>query len=118
MGYLASEPCKKCGSFERRPRGNCAQCHRDAAKRHRDRERAAKGTHSEAEWHAKAATYPACARCGTPWDKVEKPAGQKRPYTKGHITPPRLGGTNDLSNLQPECAHCNYSDHRAHVPSL
>jgi 5-methylcytosine-specific restriction enzyme A len=27
--------------------------------------------------------------------------------TIDHIIAPRLGGTNDLSNLRPACAHCN-----------
>ncbi|WP_420818564.1 HNH endonuclease [Paracoccus endophyticus] len=111
---MAKERCQKCGSFERRPRGNCAQCHRDAAGRRREREKAALGKHTEAEWHKKAATYPHCARCGTPWDRVLRRNGQRRPYTKGHIVALAKGGSNDISNLQPECANCNYGDHGAH----
>ncbi|QRM39470.1 HNH endonuclease [Rhizobium rhizogenes] len=107
--------CAKCGSFERRPRGNCAQCHRDAGTRYRNRLKAAEGNHTTAEWLAKAATYVACPKCNRSWQDVERPNGQHSPFTKGHITPLAQGGTNDIDNLQPECARCNYADHGAQL---
>jgi 5-methylcytosine-specific restriction endonuclease McrA len=38
-----------------------------------------------------------CWRCG-------RPAG-----TIDHVLPQVLGGSDDISNLRPACAHCNYS---------
>lgn len=115
MAYLSSISCPHCGSYERRPRGNCAECHRQAAKRYRERRKVAEGSHTEAEWLAKAATYERCAGgCGRLWDQVERPNGQRRAFTKGHIIALNKGGTDALDNLQPECAHCNYSKHGAH----
>ena len=115
MAYLSETPCPApgCGSYERRPRGNCAACHRRAAKRYRERKKAAEGSHTEVEWLAKATTYDRCPRCQRSWDEVERPNGQKLPFTKGHIIALAKGGTNCLSNVQPECARCNYSDHGA-----
>lgn len=107
--------CQKCGSFERRPRGNCAQCHRDAAARYRARAKTAEGTHTNAEWLAKAVMYTACPRCNRSWQDVERPNGQHLPFTKGHIVPLAQGGNNSIDNLQPECARCNYADHRAYL---
>lgn len=115
MPIVDTTPCPKCGSFERRPRGNCAQCHRDAAARYRARVKSAAGTHTQAEWLAKAATYTACPKCQRPWGDVERPNGQRLPFTKGHIVPLLKGGTNSIDNLQPECASCNYADHGAHL---
>lgn len=109
-----TDACPKCGSFERRPRGNCAHCHREAATRYRARVKNAEGSHTEEEWLAKAATYVACPKCGRGWDQVESPNGQRLPFTKGHIVPLARGGTNSIENLQPECARCNYADHGAH----
>ncbi|TBZ75217.1 HNH endonuclease [Rhizobium leguminosarum] len=111
----APAPCLKCGSFERRPRGNCAQCHRDAAARYRKRVKSAEGSHTELEWLTKAARYSACPKCSRAWDEVERPNGQRLAFTKGHIIPLAQGGSNSIENLQPECAKCNYGDHRAHL---
>lgn len=108
-------PCPKCGSIERRPRGNCAQCHRDAAARYRQRVRSAEGNHKEIEWLNKAASYSACPKCNRSWDEVERPPGQTKAFTKGHIVPLAQGGRNSLDNLQPECARCNYGDHGANL---
>lgn len=111
-------PCLKCGSFERRPRGNCAQCHREAAARYRARLKAAGGTHTEAEWLSKAETYATCPKCSRLWQDVERPKGQRLPFTKGHIVALARGGTNGIDNLQPECARCNYADHGAQLTRL
>ncbi|WP_352591917.1 HNH endonuclease [Mesorhizobium sp. M0028] len=76
--------------------------------------KSAQGSHTEEEWLAKAATYVACPKCSRRWEKVERPNGQRLPFTKGHIEPLAWGGTNSIENLQPECARCNYADHGAH----
>ena len=109
MGYLASKACHKCGSYERRPQGNCAECHRQAGKRYLARTKNAKGTHTEAEWKAKAASYDACPICGRTWIEVKRPNKQRLPYTKGHIIALADGGSDSIENIQPECAKCNYA---------
>lgn len=115
MASSSSTPCKRtlsdgsvCGSVERRPRGNCAACHRRAAKAYRDRKAAAPCSHTEAEWLAHAATFSRCPGCGRAWKDVERPNGQRLPFTKGHIVALSEGGSDGLENLRPECARCNY----------
>lgn len=114
MTTTTSKPCPKCGSHERRPRGNCAECHRQAAARYGARKKAAPGSHSKQEWEAKAATYDSCPVCHRSWQIVERPNRQRLPYTKGHIISLAQGGSDDISNIQPECAKCNYARHGAH----
>jgi hypothetical protein len=115
MSYLSRDPCKTCGSFEKRPRGSCAACHRQAAARYRARKMAAEGHHSAAEWQAKAAKYDTCPICKRPWHVVDQPNGQRLPYTKGHIIALADGGSDGIDNIQPECAKCNYARHGAHL---
>lgn len=43
-----------------------------------------------------------CARCGKPFTPEDPP-------TRGHIVSVRDGGTNDVTNYQPEHASCNSS---------
>lgn len=115
MSYLAKDPCPTCKSHERRPRGNCAECHRQAAARYLARKKAAAGSHTRAEWLAKASSYDRCAGgCNRPWSEVARPNSQKLPFTKGHIVALARGGRDDIGNLQPECASCNYARHGAH----
>ena len=61
------------------------------------RERGASGAHSLAEWEwlKKHHDYR-CAVCG-----------QDRPLTKDHIIPLSLGGSDNISNIQPLCRNCN-----------
>jgi len=115
MADTSSIPCRKilpdgsiCGSLQRRPRGNCAACHRRAAAAYRARKAAASGSHTETEWLAHAATFPHCPGCGRSWEEVERPNGQRLPFTKGHIVALSEGGSNGIENLRPECARCNY----------
>jgi hypothetical protein len=115
MTTTSSTPCLRvlpngsvCGSFELRPRGNCAACHRRAAAAYRARKAAASGSHTEAEWLALAATFTHCPICNRPWDEVGRPNGHRRPFTKGHIIALTAGGSNGIENLRPECASCNY----------
>ncbi|WP_448327715.1 HNH endonuclease [Sulfitobacter sp. M13] len=115
MTLTASTPCRNslpdglvCGSLERRPRGNCAACHRRAAAAYRARKAAAPGSHTESEWLTLAATFSHCPGCGRSWETVERPNGQRLPFTKGHIVALSGGGSDGIENLRPECARCNY----------
>jgi 5-methylcytosine-specific restriction endonuclease McrA len=52
---------------------------------------------TEAEWLALCAKYHhCCLRCG-----------QQKPLTPDHIRPLSRGGSNDITNIQPLCWHCN-----------
>jgi len=106
MGYIADTP-HHCGSYERRPNGRCAHCHREAARRRREREKAATGKHSPKEWEEKAATYLACPLCNRPWSDCRPFPGSSKAFTKGHILALEDGGSNAIENLQPECMECN-----------
>lgn len=50
-----------------------------------------------------------CWRCGRPLDPAAL-RGQPGFVTVGHVLAIEDGGTNDLSNLAPECEKCNYGD--------
>ncbi len=68
-----------------------------AAERRRSKEVGATGSHTHNEWLALLRAYDnKCLRCGT--------TGR---LTEDHIIPLSLGGTNDISNIQPLCKPCN-----------
>lgn len=113
LAHIVSVPCPKCGSFERRPRGNCATCHRNAGADYIARKKAALGSHTLAEWKLKVTAYMRCPICNREWCNVERPNGQKLPFTKGHIVALANGGGDGIDNVQPECAKCNYARHGA-----
>lgn len=61
--------------------------------------RKAGGTHTVAQWRAKLAEYGGrCAYCGGDQD-----------ITRDHDIPLSRGGSNEISNIVPACARCNYS---------
>lgn len=65
--------------------------------RWRARKAQAEGTFTLAEWNAVLAKYGGrCLRCGT-----------LEAITPDHVIPLFLGGTNDISNIQPLCHRCN-----------
>lgn len=66
------------------------------------RERGASGRHSAKEWRELLdRTGHRCVKCGTPESEAK--------LTRDHIVPITLGGTNDISNIQPLCGRCNFS---------
>ncbi|WP_408022022.1 HNH endonuclease [Sinorhizobium kostiense] len=68
------------------------------------------GSHTSKEWLALLAATPACVECGRAWaDIPPRPDPRyKSVWTKGHIVPVYHGGTNDISNIRPECYECNF----------
>jgi len=50
-----------------------------------------------------------CWRCGRPLDPAAR-RGEPGFVTVGHLVAVEDGGTDDLSNLAPECGPCNYGD--------
>lgn len=69
------------------------------------------GNHTEAQWQALAASYDfCCARCG------KRPSGiYPDVLCRDHVVPLILGGTHDISNIQPLCLPCNASKGRRTV---
>lgn len=62
----------------------------------RARRRALHGDFDGSEWETMVAWYGSvCLACGT------------MPVTVDHVVPLVVGGSNDISNLQPLCASCN-----------
>lgn len=90
----------------------CKTCRKAVATAYYHSKRAAEGSHTEAQWQALCdETGNVCLACGVP-----------RPLTRDHIVPVSLGGTNDISNIQPLCRPCNSAkgnrtstDHRERV---
>lgn len=73
------------------------------------------GHHTAEEWIAMLAFYGhKCVRCGRSAPEVT--------ITKDHVIPVTLGGSNDITNLQPLCKSCNSSkrqrstDYRPSLP--
>ena len=63
----------------------------------RTRQTQAGGSFTQAEWERLCAAHDnRCARCG-----------ERKPLTVDHIVPIILGGTSDITNLQPLCQSCN-----------
>lgn len=57
------------------------------------------GHHTQQEWRELCAKYnQRCLACG-----------QRLPLTKDHIVPVHLGGSDDITNIQPLCRVCNSS---------
>jgi 5-methylcytosine-specific restriction endonuclease McrA len=57
------------------------------------------GSHTEEQWEALCAKHgDRCLRCR-----------RKRKLTKDHVVPVAMGGSDDISNLQPLCQQCNSS---------
>lgn len=80
----------------RPPAGHVPMSH---GERRRMRVKQNGGAHTRAEWLALCEQYGnRCLRCG-----------KKRPLSKDHVIPVLLGGSNDISNIQPLCRSCNSS---------
>lgn len=71
---------------------------KEYARKHHNAKRNADGFHTEEEWIALCFYYMnQCLRCG------EVPIEM----TRDHIVPISLGGSDDISNIQPLCRSCN-----------
>lgn len=71
----------------------------------RARKTEAGGSYTAAEWKALKKQYNGrCACCG-----------KKKKLTPDHVIPVSLGGTSDISNIQPLCLSCNTSKGNRHT---
>ena len=74
---------------------------RRIARRKRLRIAKKRGNHNKYQWlYLKWWTGGRCPGCGRILDSREY-------FTRDHITPPQLGGSNSILNIQPLCAPCN-----------
>lgn len=68
--------------------------------RRRAKEHAAPGAHTVEEWKALKAQYDyTCLCCGRREPQIE--------LTRDHVVPLDLGGSDDITNIQPLCRSCN-----------
>jgi 5-methylcytosine-specific restriction endonuclease McrA len=66
------------------------------------------GKHTAEEWMALKERYHfTCLRCGRKEPEIK--------LTADHVIPLKLGGTNEISNIQPLCHSCNCTKHTKHV---
>lgn len=73
---------------------------------YRTKKTGAGGSYTAAEWLALCEQYEwRCAACGL--DTVA--------LTADHVMPVSLGGSSDISNIQPLCQSCNSRKHNRHV---
>ena len=111
-------PCRKCGAndflhYTSSSRGTvhryCRPCQEKRREAHSQRKRTNGGSHTRGQWLAKLRSYDRCPRCGLRWaDIPPRPSRRyQNVWTKDHITPLRLGGRNDIANIQPLCYRCN-----------
>lgn len=83
------------------PRTRAAKNHRYRAKK-----RGGGGSYTASEFTAMCNRYGnRCLRCGR----------RDLPLTVDHVVPLDLGGTNDISNLQPLCQPCNSSKNNKYI---
>lgn len=111
--------CSKCGSTDfgfwtssgGRTRRYCRACRRVRAVQYAVRRARNGGQHTLQEWLAKLRSYIACPRCGRHWQDIpSRPNSRYRTvWTKDHIRPLSVGGTDDIDNIQPLCYQCNFS---------
>ncbi|WP_433520126.1 HNH endonuclease (plasmid) [Nonomuraea sp. CA-143628] len=102
-------PSRECLDCRRLHSGTGPRCRACAGQRQQQRDQQ-RGTTTERGlgWdHQQAreqilADATVCAEC-------RQPPTPDNPLTGGHVLSRARGGTNDLSNYQPECARCNYS---------
>jgi 5-methylcytosine-specific restriction enzyme A len=89
-------PCLSCGRPT--PKTRCPECAREQERSRRPSYRA-RGYDAEYQRNRKLllAQYPTCAICGN-----------AAATTADHIVPRSEGGSNDIANLRPACAKCNY----------
>jgi len=97
-GHFCSIRCKAASqSHDADVSTSAVERQRAKGRRYRVRKSGCSGSHSEKDWLALCSrSRGRCAKCG-----------QKRALTRDHIIPLAIGGTDDITNIQPLCRSCN-----------
>ena len=99
--------CNKCGSKDfglwtsagtGRTHRYCRKCRRNRATSYTQRMKRNGGHHNRKEWLEKLATYDKCPGCQKLWKNIRRRPNRryKHVWTKDHIKPITLGGTNNI----------------------
>lgn len=105
--------CTKCGSSRFNGWGRCMDCRNIRAKKRTERLKANGGSHTNAQWQLLLSGTPFCPECKRVWSEIpNRPdARYQTVWTKDHIIPVIVGGTDDISNIRPLCYECNFRRH-------
>lgn len=88
-------------------------CRNDRAKVRAERRKKNGGTHTVAQWNALLSATSHCPDCERLWCDIPlRPDSRYRTvWTKDHIIPVILGGSDDISNIRALCYECNFKRH-------
>jgi hypothetical protein len=102
--------CTKCGGSRFNSWNRCMDCRNARGKVRSQRINKNGGKHTNAEWEALLADTPRCVVCSRIWSSIPLRPDPRYKFvsTKGHKLPVYHGGTNNISNIQPECYQCNF----------
>lgn len=112
------EICGKCGASDwgvwtssstSKAHRYCRNCRRQRAKDYTLRKVNNGGKHTKREWHELLSQSEHCVICKQKWVDIPKRPDKryKNVWTKDHIVPLSLGGTDSIINIQAVCYRCN-----------
>jgi len=112
------DKCGKCGlsdwgtwtsSSTSKTHRYCRNCRRQRARNYTLRKANNGGKHTKKEWHELLSQFDHCAICKRNWVDIPKRPSKryKNVWTKDHIIPLSLGGTDAIKNIQAVCYSCN-----------
>jgi len=118
MDIVSVTPCSKCGSTDfgiwtsastGKQHRYCRPCRRVRAATYSQRKAVNGGRHTRQQWLAKLNMYDRCPRCQRFWTDIPPRPDRRYKFvwTKDHIIPLNVGGTDDIENIQPLCYQCN-----------